>query len=56
MRIISNEELLDQIGGGIDTVTVTGQRMTPEEKDEYDQQQAREAADTIRRETRGTTG
>ncbi|MFZ6781398.1 hypothetical protein ACO0LD_31630 [Undibacterium sp. Ji83W] len=54
MRIISNEELLKLVSGG--DGEQTGKRMTQEEKDEYDDQQAREAAAEIRRETRGTTG
>ncbi|MFZ6721521.1 hypothetical protein [Undibacterium sp. Ji49W] len=52
--LFQNEELLKLVSGGDEEQT--GKRMTKEEKDEYDEQQAREAAAEIRRETRGTTG
>ena len=52
MRLMTNEELF-AVGGGDQVYEHVEKRMTEEEKREYDEQQAREAADTFRRETRG---
>lgn len=41
MRLISNEELALVSGGTDQTVEVRGKRMTPAEKDAYDQSAAR---------------
>ncbi|MBC3933572.1 hypothetical protein [Undibacterium curvum] len=52
MRLMTNDELF-AVGGGDQVYVHVEKRMTEEEKREYDEQQEREAADTIKRERRG---